>query len=592
VATPPPFSRRGSSLVGGLAVAVVTAVLMIATEPRLAIVWDEGYTLGRVARIRDWFQALRDPAQFAASWPAKVPLEQLVQREDREVRPSASDIDRRAKLFRRPMLDYFWPFAREEPHGHPPFYAILGLVGDVLTPFRSDLARARLGPMLFFSFVAGCIYAFFSRRWGPWPAALASGAWVLQPRLFGHGHYALYDGVLTCLWVSSILTFAKAVEGSTASRPRIGWSMAFGVLVGCALATKLTGWFLPVPFMVWAAIRFDRRAAWALAIGGLVAIGTLYAICPPFWGQPIGGLERFCLSNLSRANTTKIPALFLGHVYMTPKESLPWYNTLVWTLFITPAGFLVLAFAGVLRSIRLAKSEPFGLLAVGHWAFLLLLRSLPNVPGHDAERQFLASFGCLALVAGIGAVEVMSWRLRWGRALAALAVIEGVVSVALMMPVPLSYYSPVVGGLPGAVKLGMEPTYYWDGLTDEALDWLNANTPPGEQLSFSSFPTSWFYLHQTGRLKPRLYVPWDRGQIAWYVVQNRTGLLGPRDRDLVARMGPRHVVVQKWGVPLVWAFPGSELSTDAMNWLDQHAEPARGAAGSPLTSPPRRRATP
>ena len=35
---------------------------MLATEPYLAIVWDEGYTLGREERLREWFHALADPA--------------------------------------------------------------------------------------------------------------------------------------------------------------------------------------------------------------------------------------------------------------------------------------------------------------------------------------------------------------------------------------------------------------------------------------------------------------------------------------------------------------------------------------------------
>ena len=106
---------------------------------------------------------------------------------------------------------WFWPFAREEPHGHPPFYALLGLVGDVLAPSWQDLPRARLGPILLFSLTAGAIYCFVASRWGDWPAALAAGTWVLQPNLFGHGHYAAYDAVLTSLWVLSIIAFAQAV---------------------------------------------------------------------------------------------------------------------------------------------------------------------------------------------------------------------------------------------------------------------------------------------------------------------------------------------------------------------------------------------
>ena len=59
---------RWRILGGGWCVALLTAILMIATEPKLAIVWDEGYTLGREARLRLWFRALTDPPAFASTW--------------------------------------------------------------------------------------------------------------------------------------------------------------------------------------------------------------------------------------------------------------------------------------------------------------------------------------------------------------------------------------------------------------------------------------------------------------------------------------------------------------------------------------------
>ncbi len=91
-----------------------------------------------------------------------------------------------------------------------------------------------------------------------------------------------------------------------------------------------------------------------------------------------------------------------------------------------------------------------------------------------------------------------------------------------MMPVPLSYFSPLVGGLRGATALGMEPTYFWDGLSDEAIDWLNMHTPPGRSVRFATFPTSWLYLKQTGRFRFPL-APIDPGKPAWLVIQNRPG---------------------------------------------------------------------
>ena len=193
------------SLLAGLAV----LGLMLATEPKLAMVWDEGYTLGRQARLREWFSALRDPAAFAARW--HPPVLELVQQVGAPP-PRADQINTRAKLLFDPgVLAYFWPFAREEPHGHPPFYALLGLTGDVLAPAWQDLPRARLGPILLFSLTAGLLFHFMASRWGVNAAIGAAAAWVFQPNLFGHGHYATYDAVLSCLWVLSIIAFASAV---------------------------------------------------------------------------------------------------------------------------------------------------------------------------------------------------------------------------------------------------------------------------------------------------------------------------------------------------------------------------------------------
>ena len=43
-----------------------TLAVMLASEPFMAISWDEGYTLGREERLRLWFQAVQNPADFAA----------------------------------------------------------------------------------------------------------------------------------------------------------------------------------------------------------------------------------------------------------------------------------------------------------------------------------------------------------------------------------------------------------------------------------------------------------------------------------------------------------------------------------------------
>jgi len=541
-------------------VVAATAIVMLATEPSMAIAWDEGYTLGREARLRDWIRALRDPGRFSSEWRPPAPADELIEA-DGTSPPLPNQVASRLKLlFDRQVVAWFWPFAREEPHGHPPFYALVGLVGDMLAPSWQDLPRARLGPILVFSFTAGAIFQFVAARWGHRAGALAAGAWALQPNLFAHGHYASYDAILTSLWVLAIFSFTRAI-GPNGDPDRHtmswGWTFCFGLVLGGALATKLTGWFLPLPFMVWAGLYRSRQGFKVLVFGLLIAVAFLYAIMPPWWTDPIDGPLRFLKSNLTRSQTIPIRIQFLNTVYETPRESLPWYNTLLWTVLVTPVGILMMAAAGFWSAVKSWRSEPIALLIGGHWAFIIVLRALPHTPGHDGVRLFLPAFGVLALLAGVGARFLLDhWR-SWAKAVIAASLLEGVLSIVVMMPVPLSYYSPIVGGLPGAAALGMEPTYYWDALSPKARKWLAQHTSTGRTIQFAMFPHSFLYLRRIGEL-PRSLFPYDPGEPQWVVLQNRPGAFSEIGRALVAK-GHSQYTVTKLGVPLVWIFPHSEL---------------------------------
>jgi hypothetical protein len=329
----------------------------------------------------------------------------------------------------------------------------------------------------------------------------------------------------------------------------------FGLVLGCAAATKLTGWFLTLPFLAWAMLYRSRSGFRTVCIGLSIAVVVMWALLPPWWKAPLDGVTRFLESNLSRGNTIPIKVQFLGTIYNTPKESLPWYNTLVWTLFVTPVGFLTLASLGFWAALRSWRNAPIGLLIAGHWALLMILRTLPHTPGHDGVRLFLPAFGVLALLAGLGAKALLDHWGRWAKAAIAAALVEGLLSIAVMMPVPLSYFSPMVGELPGATALGMEPTYYWDALSPGARQWIAENTLPGQTYAFRGFATSWLYLRRTGELPRRLAI-FDPGPTQWLVLQNRPGAFSKSDRALVARGRPAYQLT-KLGVPLIWIFPFS-----------------------------------
>jgi hypothetical protein len=549
-----PIRRLGAF---GVGVAAACFFLMLATAPRLVIVWDEAYTLARLDRVRSWFSAMRDPAGFARTWRP----DRLRPVEDRLRAPSTADVDSRVDLLGGRVLAWFWPFAREEPHGHPPFYALAALAGDVVAPTAPELLRARFGSMLAFSLAAGGLFTFIARRWGGLAGVASAVAWAMHPHLFALGHYATYDGLLASLWLGTCLAFAVSVERATSSATRTwSWPVLTGVLWGMTLGTKFTGWFVLVPLLLWCLWLRARRAWESLALAGSIALLSFLILTPPLWSDPLGGLIGFLRSNLSRAHTIPIRTMFLGRVYETPTGSLPWYNVAVWVLVATPVTFLALEAVGAWSSIRDRTRQPAGLLLLLSALTVLVLRSLPHTPGHDGTRQLAVGFGGLAALAGPGLAALTR---RWSRAatltLTGAVVAEGAVSLWLLMPVPLSYYSPLIGGLPGAAALGLEPTYYWDALSDEALRELDARTPSGRTILFASNPITWQY-RETRRLRSGIW-PFEGRDYEWYVVQNRPGARGPVDRGLVRRLGnrPRFVLAQKFGVPLVWAFPDDEV---------------------------------
>ncbi len=544
----------------GLGVTLLTFALLAGTVSRMPIVWDEAYTLSRIDRVRAWFSAMRDPTGFAQTWqPNRFrPLE------DRLQAPGAADIQSRGNLFKPRILGWFWPFAREEPHGHPPFYAWVALVGDVLLPTALELTRARLGTMLAFSLAAGGLFGFITGRWGLLAGGVSAAAWALHPHLFALGHYATYDGLLASLWLGTTLAFATSAEPRTGPlKWRWGWTLLTGLLWGMTLGTKFTGWFLIAPLAAWCLWRCSRQAWISLAISGAISLLTFVLITPPLWANPVGGLIRFFQSNLSRGKTIPIKTLFLGQVYETPTGSLPWYNVAVWVVLATPVLFLILELVGIWSAIRQRKGQPTGLLLLLSALTVLVLRSMPHTPGHDGTRQLAVGLGGLAALAGPGlATLTRHWRLMATRGFAGAALVEGMISLAVYMPVPLAYYSPLVGGLPGAAALGMEPTFYWDALSDQALQDLDERTPPGRTVLFASNPITWTY-RQSGRLRSGTF-PFEGRNFAWYVVQNRPGSMGPLEHGLARRLGgrPEFILAEKFGVPLIWAFPVAEVEAE------------------------------
>ncbi|MDR3638942.1 MAG: glycosyltransferase family 39 protein [Isosphaeraceae bacterium] len=554
--TAPASDRAGASWRDGtiaLVLATAATTLLLATGPDFGMVWDEGYTVRRERLLDDWFRLVATPLQRGGGWAA----------------------------FEKSRLDHNWPFSREEPDGHPPFYALLGLAGwRASRRWLPPLEAYRLGPMVLTGLTVGVLYLHLARRRGRLAGFLGAAFFLLMPRVFAHAHYAHYDMPMTCLWLIAQCAFVASLQSRW-------WAVACGVALGLSAGTKFTGLFAAAPPIAWvtcyellpfvirrgAKARGNDRAGWpglkALAIGLPIAALTLYAIQPAWWQAPVSGLHRFLVSNLTRAKTQPVPTLYLGKVY---EFALPWHNTLVLTAVTTPLVILALGTIGLAVCMTRRREDRWALIWPLSWATLMIVRALPNAPGHDGIRLFLPSVASLAVLAGLGACWLAErfprpWATVVALLLPAAAAGECLVGMARTYPYTDSYYNAAIGGLPGAERLGFELTYYWETTGPEFLDWVRAQARRGPvELCFTMDAVNHKLLREWGDIPPAVKIldlnVLDRDAVTPtrpdYVLQRRESLYYPRHWWLERHGHPRFVI-RREGVDLLRVFPSEEF---------------------------------
>jgi hypothetical protein len=140
---------------------------------------------------------------------------------------------------------------------------------------------------------------------------------------------------------------------------------------------------------------------------------------------------------------------------------------------------------------------------------------------YDNDRLFMPTFAFLAALAGIGidwaTKALAAWAQRLGNpdlgraasiAVVAVALIPQIVAAGSLYPHLLSYYSASVGGLRGAVRMGLESTY-WCETYALALPFLNANARAGDILWVENWSHDvMFYYQLQGRLDDGVRIAW------------------------------------------------------------------------------------
>ena len=481
-------------------------ILLASTAPGIPIVWDEGEYLGRADRIIDWFRLVRDRSS---------PLGGL-------------------QAFSESVIRDHWMFVTWS-EGHPAWAVIpIATAKMLLSGMLHQLTAARLGTISVFSLACGVVAFRLRKSHGTVAAVVAVTTLVTFPRMFSEAHFATLDAQLTAWW---LMLWAVDVAG----RADVESALSAGALAGLTSATKFTGWLAWIPLIVSQAFSRDRWRRLALLLVVLpVGLVVFCAVNPPLWHHPINGLLTHFELNAHR--TLNVPIAFLGRVYDL-NHTLPWYNTIVWLFFVTPVPVLILGAVGLVHCLR--TRDMLSISLVLHWATLMVVRGVPGAPPHDGVRLFLPAFGFWCVFAGIGAQQAWEWSreqisARRGvflRATIVLALAADAVNVARYFPQTLSHYNLLVGGVRGAARLGMEPTYWWDALDGDVLTWLNGHTGPDERVAFSS-TANISLLRAWGRLRPA-QAPRD-GVFKWYVFQNRTAFLAESDRRLMQNFVPAY----------------------------------------------------
>jgi 4-amino-4-deoxy-L-arabinose transferase-like glycosyltransferase len=437
---------------------------------------------------------------------------------------------------------------------HPPLGRwLLGIASIVGQPFEEALwgspdpirfyvVSGRLAPALIFGAMVGLVSSTAGRRYGRTAGLVTGLSLAIMPRVFAHAHLAALDTFIAFFWTLGLLSSVRAIEGR---RPVLRMMFA-GFFLGLALLTKIHAWFLLPIVLAWALLRLKPTqaiAGWSL--WAMVGLLTFFGGWPWLWYDPVGRLRAYLGTGVERVS---IQVLYFGQVYAD--RAVPWHYPWFYFVATVPVGLLGLGAWGLARSWRDRRADPFPWLIAGSIVFFLALFS-SNVPVYDGERLFLVVFPLLAILIGRGFSDLWQrsgrrWRVGW-----ILLLIGQAYGVVMIHPFGLSYYNLLVGGLPGAEKLGLELTYWDDAVNAPLLDELARRAKPGETAALA--PT---LAPEQGKVIttralaaiPLVLADHDQASKAdWLVVSRRTAYWTPAVRERVAR-DPMIAVQSRQGV--------------------------------------------
>lgn len=465
---------------------------------------------------------------------------------------------------------------------HPPFGRVLLGISDALfgslvnpspgddEPTRWSISAARPAAGLAYAATVWlCGFATLRVTGGDALAgAAAATLFATTPRVFGHAHMASLESFIGLTFAASTFYLAwRWSRGPTWCSGAIG-----GLLWGLALLTKIQAVLLPIPLTVWAFWYYRSRAWVPLSLVAVVGMATFFVGWPWLWASPFDSVLEYFGRGADRLS---LNVFFAGQTYTD--RTVPVLYTATMVVVCMPLPMLLTALWGGREAAREQDER-----ARRYWAFLsgvigftVLFFSIPSIAVYDGVRLFLICFPFIACFAGLGFAKI--WRLfasRQGqfvngnlhRPTAGAALVVASFGWLLATgPCWLSHYSALVGGLPGAVRLGFEADYwaasvtsgFWNRVADEVPENSTiALTPELHQFQLDTLADQVPLIRQRGyRL---VSYPKDAGDdTGTATVEPRFVIAFRRRADLASELSARFSTLQsviaselRFGVPL------------------------------------------
>ncbi|WP_435009303.1 ArnT family glycosyltransferase [Tundrisphaera lichenicola] len=221
---------------------------------------------------------------------------------------SRADLD---ALISPEALLYYWPYARYGYNFHPPLAGQLNLLTyQIFGGWMKDIPARRMSSMFEYCATITLAFGFLSRRYGAWVGAVAAGALLVMPRVYGDGHIAGTDTPGLLLWVIAALAFWKGLHEPNARK----WRVVVGVALGLGFLVKMAAVAVLGPILLWLIVfrlprtfhkgsRYDwydgllTSTAMILPLGlAFVAVARLAKLYPPpnmvdlFGATPTSGI--------------------------------------------------------------------------------------------------------------------------------------------------------------------------------------------------------------------------------------------------------------------------------------------------------------